>query len=272
MGYQHTPQLFALAPISGGDPSSTSASQLMALAAFSDVYIANYMKAPQLFALAVYDGDITVDTLPVMASQLFALGIYGTGSPEDLRIRAWSFIMDGHKMYALSCGELGTYIYDSSTAQWYKWQTAGYTRWNAVLGLSWDGRVLAGDVQNNIIWELSPENWNDEGFKDITHIVTAILPATMREWHTLDAIYLNLSSGYLDSLNPTILLEYSDDKGNTWDSPEDGLITLTEDDFSEEVAWLSLGAFTAPGRIIRITDSGGPIVIETANMRLDGEE
>jgi hypothetical protein len=273
MALAQTVQNFALAVYEEGSVQGAEVVQLYALGVYDGLPKANYSDASQLFALAPYSGGPIEAFQNASAVQLFALGVYGEGSPEDFRVRAWAFTLDGHHYYALTLGELGTYICDTQNGNaWYKWETAGYGKWNAVLGLQWDGRVLAASVIDNILWEVSPENTNDEGFKDITHVTTAILNATMRNWVSLDEVFLSLSSGYTDSLNSTITFEYSDDRGVTWETPTDGIVTLTEADFKEQVQWQSLGSFTGPGRVIRITDVGGPLRIDYATAIIDGEE
>lgn len=274
MGLAKTPQLYALAVYGGAeDTPYTGASQLYALGVYDGLPIAPYARAAQLYALAVYNEEPSPFVRNAMFSQLYALAVYGEGAPEDFRLRAWSFTMDGHKFYVLKLGELGTYICDTTNGNnWYKWETAGYNYWNAVLGLNWNGRVLAASVTENIIWEVKPEVWNDEGFKDIVHVSTAILNQTGREYISHDELRLSVSSGFNDSLNPRITLEYSDDRGVTYETATDGTIVLTDDDFKQEVEWISLGSFTAPGRVIRITDVGGPLRIDYATVKLDGEE
>lgn len=272
MGATTTPQLVGQAVHEVDTDPGVGVSQYYALAVYDGSPVALYQRASQMVALAVYEGEPNQGVINVGLNNLYALAVYGIGSPEDLRVRAFTFILDGHKFYALQLGELGTWVLDASTQQWHKWGTAGYTRWNAQLGLAWDGRVLVADTVNNIVWELSPDVQNDEGFKDIVHVSSAIILNTSHDYISLDEVTLSLSSGFVESLNPKITLEFSDDRGVTYETPEDGTISLTVGDYGEEVKWLSLGAFPSPGRILRITDVGGPVRIDWATARVNGEE
>jgi len=273
MGNVQTTQAFINAVYEASpDNSGAHTAQLFALGVYDGLPIGLYARASQLFALAAYEGEPHPDVQNASASQLFALGIYGTGAPEDLNLLAWSFTMDGHKLYVLRLGELGTYVYDQTTGLWSKWDTEGYAYWNNFLGFDWDGRTLAADKQSGTVWQVSPIYWNDEGFKDIKHVVTAIIPATGRVYHSLDELELQISSGYFDSVDPYLLLEYSDDKGTTWEQPADALVMLETGEFDQDISWQGLGSFKAPGRVIRITDVGGPINIDIATMRMDGKE
>jgi hypothetical protein len=63
-------------------------------------------------------------------------------------------------------------------------------------------------------------------------------------------------------------LRFSDDRGNTWSQYYD--VTLTPSEFNGEVAWRSLGAIQAPGRIYEVSDYGGVIRIDGATADIEG--
>lgn len=272
MGIERISSAFALAVSEDDAVGAAKTSALYALAVYDGLPISWYTRASQLYALAVYEGEPNPQKRNAALSALYILAVYGLGAPEELRVRAFSFIMDGHKFYVLQLGELGTWIRDTTTGQWHQWSTVGYTRWNASLGLNWDDRTLVADTVSNIVWEVSPDNWQDEGFKDIVHVATAILSNATRNYSSLDEVRLSVSSGFMESMNPRITLEYSDDRGVNYESPADATIQLTVGDYEQEVFWQSLGSFKSPGRVIRITDVGGPLRIDWATVRQDGEE
>jgi hypothetical protein len=47
-------------------------------------------------------------------------------------------------------------------------------------------------------------------------------------------------------------------------------LPIPEGNTTQEIAWLSLGSFAAPGRIFKVTDSGGFLRIEGADAGIDG--
>ena len=110
--------------------------------------------------------------------------------------------------------------------------------------------------------------------KSTTKSLAAFLHRS-RTFHSVSALRLAASSGYVFGdegvAQPPIYMsmKYSDDNGNTWNtSPED--ILLREGDYSQDIAWRSLGSFMAPGRIFSIYDSGGPTRIDGADVFIDG--
>jgi hypothetical protein len=108
----------------------------------------------------------------------------------------------------------------------------------------------------------------DNGSTEITHIVSGELIKRNRVFVSCDAFRLTVSAGQLDDVNgATVLLEFSDDQGQTWVTMD--TLALTEGDYSGEVAWRSLGSFAAPGRIFRITDVGGFLRIDGADAGIN---
>jgi hypothetical protein len=65
----------------------------------------------------------------------------------------------------------------------------------------------------------------------------------------------------------TLTLRFSDDQGKTWSA--DYVVTLTQGDYKGEIAYRSLGSFMAPGRIFELSDIGGLIRIDGADLFAD---
>lgn len=211
------------------------------------------------------------------ASQMLSLVVYGVATLVDERQRSWAFVMDGHWFYVLDLGAQGTFCYDITTKQWCEFQTISHTGWNMRNGIAWDTsmRPIGADSTYPYVWELVPENTLDEGFREIYHEVTGGIPTRNRTFHAVSALRIAASSGYIYAdanglTTPTSFsLKFSDDNGNTWNtSPED--ILLREGDYSQDIAWRSLGAFMAPGRIFSIYDTGGLTRIDGADVFIDG--
>lgn len=263
--------------------SSTDTTQALLLAPVD--YIGS-TEISQVSILAVYDLTIhapytattqTVAQAPVQAtgvpqvSQALALAVCGEGAREDTRLRAWAFTFDGHKFYVLHLGMFGTLIYDSTTDQWAQWQTEGYPGWNAEQGLNWYNDIVFGDNQNGILWRADPESMLDDDFRPIRRVATAILPARGRQTVTLDSVFVTASVGFPTSDEPLVQLRFSDNYGQTWTDMTDLAVVIVNEDYSQEIAFRSLGSFGAPGRVIEISDYGGVVRIDDASYDAQGE-
>ncbi len=202
---------------------------------------------------------------------------YRTGSVENLTQRAWSFTFDGHPFYALTLGEQGTFLYDTVTGKWSKWQTTGLNTWNMELGTGWgdDGGVYAFDQANPVIWRLDPTSFLDDGFKVMTRRVSGALYTRNRVNIENYAVRLTASYGKVDvpltdpATLPVVTLRVSDDQGNTFFNA--GSVELVPGQFSQELQWLSLGLITPPMRIFEITDTGAVARISGADAELGDE-
>jgi hypothetical protein len=191
-------------------------------------------------------------------------------TPAVSRKRAWSFVLDGHTFYVLDLGTQGTFVYDTTTSQWTQFITSGYFAWNFANGCMWGQRIVAGDLLTTDVWEMNPGSLFDNGATTITHVVTGGIVTRNRVYHSVDSFSLACSVGQLQKQDgaATVLLSFSDDQGKTW--TDMNTITLTQGDYGGEIAWNSLGSFESPGRIFRITDSGGFLRIDGADAGIDG--
>lgn len=258
-------QLYGLAVYTPPAPPS-QVLQLYGLAAYAP-HEAHHIAASQVYGLAVYRLD--TNNLPIV-SQLYAMAVYASGLPQEARSRAWAFTLDGHPFYVLDLGDEGTFLYDQDTRQWCQWQTSGYTGWNVRNGTRWSEpeRIVGGDTTSGIVWELDPDLFTDEGFRDITHVSTAGVLTRERVYHAVEAVRLAGSMG--NNTNDTassVTLEFSDDGGQTY--PYSATVTIGQGDFSGVVEWRSLGSFRTPGRVFRVTDVGGLLRIDGADVYID---
>jgi hypothetical protein len=169
----------------------------------------------------------------------------------------------------MDLGREGTFLYDQTTGQWTQFITTGYVAWNFANGTMWGQRIVAGDLLTTDVWEMNPSALFDNGAKEIVHVVTGGVVTRNRTYHSVDSFFLACSAGQvLDQTTANVTLSFSDDQGQTWITMDTK--TLTAGSFSQEIAWHSLGSFAAPGRIFKITDSGGFLRIEGADAGIDG--
>lgn len=267
-----SPEVLALAPF-----VQTGSADTIGLIAMGVIDLTIYVPTaftPQMIAYAVIEEHPADNYVPEI-NQYSVMAVYGEGAPEDFRLRAWGFTLDGHRFYVLHLGEEGTFVYDFTTQQWSEWKTEGFTTgWNAYVGLNWgaDDRIIAGDRQNPTVWEIDPERFTDEGYKDIKRTVTAIIPQSGWSWKSLSSVQLIASVGDPSAIfgtPPTIEITYSDDQGVTYDAPADSVIELVPGEYGQQLDWMSLGSFTAPGRVINITDWGGVARIDRATYEVE---
>lgn len=228
--------------------------------------------------LSVRDGEVDAlvvyrtDTRNVPRdSNAYMMVVWTSGLPQEARSRAWSFTLDGHPFYVLDLGEQGTFLYDSDTQQWCQWQTDGYVGWNIRNGTRWGvpERIVGGDTSSGYVWELDPAVTIDEGFRDIHHVATGGLMMRERVYKAVEALRIAGSIGALTTAGATttITLEISDDGGETY--PFSATITLTQGNYSDTIEWRSLGSMSAPGRVFRVSDVGGMLRIDGADVYIN---
>jgi hypothetical protein len=198
----------------------------------------------------------------------------------DTTIRCWAFSLDDHDFYVLRLGPSETLIYDLKTDQWSSWESPGRTNWRLHVGQNWVGftdmgvnntDVIAGDDVEGVLWVLDAESGlddrpDDSGLNDpFTRVVTGGIQVVGRNVTPCGALTLDVALGAPVDAGTRILLEMSDDFGHTW--TDCGTVTVTAADYGKVIEWRALGLIKAPGRIFRLTDTGGTVRISGANMR-----
>lgn len=201
--------------------------------------------------------------------------VWAPGIGQENRTRAWMWTLDGHTFYILDLGAEGTFAYDISTGQWARFQTAGFQGWNVRAGTMWgeDNRIVGGDTLYGTVWEVDPDTFLDEGFRDIEHIVTGGVMTRSRRFYSVDELRIAGSLGMFTSEGEAVIrLRFSDDNGETWVTMPDPEL---ESGSPTEVVWRSLGSFMAPGRVFEVSDIGGMFRIDGADVYIgdfDGED
>lgn len=200
-------------------------------------------------------------------SQAMLLIAYGTGVPITQTANSWTFVMDGHRFWVLSLGPEGDWAYDTTTKQWCQLTTQGYPGLNFTQGVMWNLRVMGGDVLDPYLYELDPDQPDDQGWRPVQHVVTGGLQTRSPNQIGVANFRLAGSAGVLSDATTDVLLEFSDDNGKTWTAMEP--ITVAQGDVSLPLVWSALGSFGAPGRIFRITDDGGMLSLFGADASLN---
>ena len=198
--------------------------------------------------------------------------VYTTGVADDTRQRAWTFDFDGHTFYVLDLGSSGSLVYDLTTGQWSKFETAGYEgHWDMKNGFHWrTGKlVVGGQAGTGIIHRLVADSFMDEGWRPVEYEVRGVLPVGGIDHVRQYTLRLIGSAGVTaDDIAPVLKMQFSDDQGVTWSAEHS--IALKRDT-RQRIEFRSLGAFTSPGLIFRLYDEGGVKFIAYVEADVGGE-
>ena len=219
-------------------------------------------RVPQGATLIGYEGEQEIRT-----TDSVVLAAYRTDQREDYNLRTFGFTFDGHPFYAIHLGLNGTWLYDSRNDQWSEWVTQGYTTWNFEYAIEYDQRIIGGDNQNSILWELDPASYLDEGFKPQQRKATGVVSLRSRDAVPVWALDVDATVDSYDGSVATMTLKISDNGGNTFNTISTK--TLTADSNGFPISFRSLGTMRAPGRVYNIEDEGGPVTIRGASLRID---
>lgn len=211
------------------------------------------------------------DKIMVQVSELCVLVSYAAQATEQFNSRAWGFNLDQHQFYVLHAGIEGTLVYDVLSQEWSQWQTQGFDTWNAENGVEWDGDIYFGDRDTATLWRLDPTSFLDDEFRPILRVVTGGIPAEARKSLRSGMLVLSATKeGTLDTVSaPYVQLSISDDGGFTWNDRES---LALDDSETQDFSWRGLGTIRAPGRVFKITDSGGFVTIRGADQMIEGED
>jgi hypothetical protein len=198
-------------------------------------------------------------------TQFGMLAAYATATPSQPRSTAYTFFLDGHRFYVLPLGLEGDWAYDTTTKEWSNLQTQGFNGMNFTNGVMWDNRIMGGDSLYPVLLELDPTQPFDDDFRPVEHVVTGGVPTRTR--NAIGVANFTLTASVADEATEVqpITLAFSDDNGVTYSAEMP--ITMT-DTSTQLLIWNALGSFSAPGRVFRITDYGGPIRLDGADVVL----
>lgn len=209
-------------------------------------------------------------------SQDVAQVIYSTGAPDTENQRAWTFDFDGHTFYVLDLGTAGALVYDITTKSWSNWDTGGYDgHFNMKNGFHWrDGKmVVGGGLLDGLLVRLEEDSFVDEDFRAVAYEINGVIFSTTERFlrqYNLRLVGSPGRRGIDDNVDPpTLTMTYSDDNGATWSTAR--TVTLTNDT-NQRIEFRSLGAFRQPGRIFRLSDSGGIKFVAYVMADVEGEQ
>lgn len=260
-------ELYVLAARDGDKPTVRASE--MAVVAVTAPPFSRYTWAAEIAAAVVKDGVKNM----ARVSEIAAVIAYVTGGTETFNSRAWGFTLDQHQFYVLHLGVEGTMVFDVLSGEWAEWETEGYVGWNAEHGIVWNDDIYFGDILQPTLWKMDLETDLDEDFRTITRVVTGGIPAVGRDALKTGMFILSatpqatlITDG--DEI-PSVQLSFSDDGGKTFRSREALEVTSNE---TQDLSWRGMGLIKTPGRVFKVTDTGGFIRIDGANQKINGED
>lgn len=257
-------QLTALAAVAPPRTALARVSQALVLAAFGPPSTFE-ARAPQLQLLAARSAGAS--NVSTRTSQGLMLIAYGTGTPVTQVASTWTFVLDGHTFWVVSLGPEGDFAYDKDTKQWCQLITQGFANLNFTHGTMWKTRIIGGDILYPTLYELDPEQPDDEGWRGVLRIVTGGI--TVRSTNMIGVANFRLtgSLGVISDASTAVNLSFSDDNGITWTTMAP--ILLVPGQTNTPLVWDALGSFQAPGRIFQVSDTGGMASINGADVALN---
>lgn len=163
-----------------------------------------------------------------------------------------TFVFEGHYFYILTfpTGN-ATWVYDLTTGLWHEWESDG-GRFRGQHFVPFNGKIYVGDKADGNVFELSGTTYTDNGvaIKRMRQDRSIVVGSNRRRlFHR--ALEVEFESGLgTASLDPQIVMEYSDDGGHTWSAERwRGIGKVGE--YKNRCVWRKLGS--ARDRIYRLT-------------------
>lgn len=153
-----------------------------------------------------------------ISSHAVELAIAAEDDPTTITACSWT--SRGHVFYALS-GESFTWVYDITTSNWHERRSYGLDRWRIGTAIQFGNKLIFGDAINGKLYTSTADDYSEAGDP---LIMTAQLPLVHEYPNRVrhNGFYVDAVPGVglastTDSLaNPNLMLDYSDDGGNTW--------------------------------------------------------
>jgi hypothetical protein len=191
-------------------------------------------------------------------------------------ITATSWVKGGHQFYVITSSDW-TWGYDTLTGTWHERKSHGRENWRISKVVDFDGRLIAGDADSGILYEMS-DTFGDEAGEPL--IVTVIPPAihSFPNQLTFNAAYVDVESGVgsnadstqTQDVTPEIALSWSDDGGVTFGAPR--MLSLGQDGQRvKKVRTFRLGTCGEEGRVFKLSTSA-KVSRALYGMRVDVDE
>lgn len=182
---------------------------------------------------------------------------------------AWSYQREGHAFYVISFPtDRKTWCYDASTQMWhersfYNVDNSSHEHHRGNCHCFFNGQHLVGDRENPIIYLLDKDAELDDESPIIRERTTpCVSPQGSRM--IFDEVELICQTGQDNNTKPTVMLDWSDDRGKTWSN--DRVVEIAKDigaigEYEKRVMFRRLGQ--SFGRVfrVRMTDAGRLVIL-----------
>jgi hypothetical protein len=194
---------------------------------------------------------------------------------------AFEYTANGHKFYVITFPTGGTtFVYDTSTKLWHKWEYWNTTTSKYEPHLAWVkseayGKTLLGARESGKTWALNTETYTDAG-DTIRRLMTAPQIQNLQEQGIISRLQIDFEAGV--GLNtgqgsdPQAVLDWSDDGGQTWSNTYSKAIGKIGR-YGVRSVWKRLGRYQK-GRVFRcyISDPINPVVMGSYMSYTEGSD
>jgi hypothetical protein len=157
--------------------------------------------------------------------------------------RAFAYSQDGHLFYVLWFPEV-TWVYDATTKEWHERKSYSYAYWRPSCHAQAYGYELVGDVTSNKVGYLDPSTYTEWSDAIVASWTYQPVYADQRlAFHDRLEIVLETGVGLTtgQGSDPQMMLEYSNDGGQTWTSLSNKSIGAIGR-YDTRVVWNRLGS------------------------------
>jgi hypothetical protein len=251
--------------VTDGPTPNTNVSQAFVAA------VANF-PTPEIDASQAFVSAVTSGPTPSLSVSQSYITVVCKGRVDDPKVRVWTYTLDGSDYYVVRLGNIETLVYSTSSGQWSVYGSFEGNLWKAFTGINWQGgtslspyygsNIIVGDDANGALYFLNPDKYLDDdpirgsdSERTFERVFQGQIPARGYGSEKCYSVELSGSIGDMDEPTLTsVTLSYSDDSGQTY--VDAGTVDVTNADYGARVNWRSLGSFSQPGRLFKITDTG----------------
>jgi hypothetical protein len=180
---------------------------------------------------------------------------------------AFGFDFDGHFFYAVNT-DSGTYVLDLVTSEWHERETYGHWNWKPQHFARFAGKRLVADGTSNKIGYLDGDTFTEfGGVQRMEWTYQPVYAEQQRAFHDRLEIVCQTGAGTTtgQGVDPKIMLEYSDDGGDTWKRmPDRSLGPLGKRE--SRAVWHNLGS--ARQRVYRAAVSD-PVRVSVTDTQIE---
>lgn len=179
------------------------------------------------------------------------------GNAADLKATAWA--QGGRFFYALSC-TTWTRVFDAKTGAWHERISDQSTRWRVDTVTRFANKIIAGDRSTGQLYTMSDDTYDEAGNELVMEVITPLVhgfpyKASHYALHVDVATGVGLNSTG-DELDPILMVDWSEDGGNTFVSPHE--VALGRDGQDQTRVRINrLGSVGVKGRAYRFRISSG---------------